>query len=298
MNEMSVKDLTQGFYKEKSFFKEQTKAYYRHVLKSILSFFKEYNINHIKDFKREHSIDFVAYLRARNNKNSTIKQHIKTLKALLRYALELEEIEKIHFAKFKLQDSLSEIENSELRPFDLKEIQNLINNAKGELKSYLIVAFFTGARTGELLGLKKSDIDFLDKKISVRRSLSQNNMLDTPKNKSSFRKMDLLPIVENELKVICKNKKDDDFIFKMRRNELRKEFKALQERLNIYPLRRLYDTRHSFASVMLSQGEESMWISKVMLGHSDLNTTFKYYAKYLPKNVTNRALFLNELKIS
>lgn len=49
---------------------------------------------------------------------------------------------------------------------------------------------------------------------------------------------------------------------------------------------------------MLSQGEESMWISKVMLGHSDLNTTFKYYAKYLPKNVTNRALFLNELKIS
>ena len=298
MNKGNVKDLTQGFLKEKSFLKQSTIEHYKSDIKDILEFFKEYDINHIKDFKRGHSIDFVTYLRSKGIKNSTIKQKIKTLKALLRYALELGEIEKISFANFKLKDSLDELENTELKPFDLQDIQKLIKNAKTELKSYLIVAFFTGARTGELLGLKKSDIDFVDKKISVKRSLSQRNILDTPKNKSSFRKMDLLPIVEKELIAICKDKRDDEFLFKTKRNDLRIEFKALQESLNIYPLRRLYDTRHSFASIMLSMGEESMWVSKIMLGHSDLNTTFKYYAKYLPKNVTNRALFLNELKIS
>lgn len=87
-----------------------------------------------------------------------------------------------------------------------------------------------------------------------------------------------------------------DFLFKKSRIKLREEFKALQKRLNINPLRRLYDTRHSFASVMLNKGEEALWISKIMLGHSNLNQTFKSYAKYLPQNTAKRALFLKDLK--
>lgn len=95
-----------------------------------------------------------------------------------------------------------------------------------------------------------------------------------------------------ELKAIsCQN--NEGFLFKSPAYRLRKDFKDLQKRLNIQPLRRLYDTRHSFASVMLSKGEEPMWISRVMLGHSSLNQTFSTYAKYLPKSVKERATFLN-----
>ncbi len=35
-------------------------------------------------------------------------------------------------------------------------------------------------------------------------------------------------------------------------------------------MRRLYDTRHSFASIMLSRGEEPMWVGCKMMGHKDL----------------------------
>ena len=47
---------------------------------------------------------------------------------------------------------------------------------------------------------------------------------------------------------------------------------------------------------MLSKGEEPMWISRVMLGHSSLNQTFSTYAKYLPKSVKERATFLNDME--
>lgn len=298
MKKVKTQCLIQSFLKEKSFLKHETIKHYETSLRRIESFFKMYKIVYITDFKREHSIDFVNYLKTKNSNNITIRQRLKVLKSLLKYALELGFINKLDFAKVALKDNLEELEKKELRTFDLKEIEMLIKNAKGELKSYLMIAFFTGARTGELLGLKKGDIDFLDKKIAIKRSLSQRNILDTPKNQSSFRKMDMLPIIETELKKICKNKKDDDFLFVTKRIKLANEFKKLQKNLNICHLRRLYDTRHSFASVMLSKGEEAMWVSRVMLGHSDLNTTFKYYAKYLPKNVTNRALFLNELELA
>ena len=114
--------------------------------------------------------------------------------------------------------------------------------------------------------------------------------------RTSFdRTIDLLPLVARELKTIS-YQNDEGFLFKSPVCRLRKDFKALQERLKIQPLRRLYDTRHSFASVMLSKGEEPMWISRVMLGHSSLNQTFSTYAKYLPKSVKERATFLNSME--
>ena len=40
-----------------------------------------------------------------------------------------------------------------------KQINTLLSSAKGELKLFLYLAFYTGARSGELLALKKSDIN-------------------------------------------------------------------------------------------------------------------------------------------
>lgn len=114
--------------------------------------------------------------------------------------------------------------------------------------------------------------------------------------RTSFdRTIDLLPLVARELKTIARQN-DEGFLFKSPAKKLRAEFYALQEKLAIMPKRRLYDTRHSFASVMLSNGEEPMWISRVMLGHSSLNQTFSTYAKYLPKSVKERATFLNSME--
>ncbi|MEM9243698.1 MAG: tyrosine-type recombinase/integrase [Pseudomonadota bacterium] len=42
-----------------------------------------------------------------------------------------------------------------------------------------------------------------------------------------------------------------------------------------------YQTRHTYASMMLSQGENIMWLSKQM-GHADAQVTLRKYARWLP----------------
>jgi hypothetical protein len=44
---------------------------------------------------------------------------------------------------------------------------------------------------------------------------------------------------------------------------------------------------------MLQQGEELIWVSKVMLGHSEVSTTLKYYAKYIKDSSVQHAKFLD-----
>jgi integrase len=40
--------------------------------------------------------------------------------------------------------------------------------------------------------------------------------------------------------------------------------------------------RHTFASLMVSQGENILWVSK-MLGHKDSSMTLDVYAQYMPQ---------------
>ncbi|GAA7370945.1 hypothetical protein HpCK88_11150 [Helicobacter pylori] len=78
-----------------------------------------------------------------------------------------------------------------------------------------------------------------------------------------------------------------------RTQEFQQAFKKLLKALNLKE-RKLYTTRHTFASLMLSQGEEAMWVSKT-LGHKDLNTTYSAYSHYIPKQDKERAKFIKEI---
>lgn len=45
--------------------------------------------------------------------------------------------------------------------------------------------------------------------------------------------------------------------------------------------RNAYQTRHTYASMMLSQGENIMWVSK-QLGHVDVEMVMKTYGRWIP----------------
>ncbi len=180
-------------------------------------------------------------------------------------------------------------------PFNLEEVKSLIENAPSlRLKAFLAVAFFTGLRTGEQLALLWSDIDFENKKIHIDKSLNLSGVITSPKNKPSIREVDLLEPVEKILKDLKAsepaNKKMIFISIPKRTQEFQQIFKKLLKALNLKD-RKLYTTRHTFASLMLSQGEEAMWVSKT-LGHKDLNTTYKTYSHYIPKQEKERAKFI------
>ncbi|MGL2514385.1 site-specific integrase [Helicobacter pylori] len=180
-------------------------------------------------------------------------------------------------------------------PFSLEEVKTLIENAPSlRLKAFLMVAFFTGARTGEQLALMWEDIDFNQKTITINKSLNELGQITSPKNKPSVREIDLLEPVEKILKELkASEPANKKFVFidmPKRSSVFQRHFKKLLKALNLKD-RKLYTTRHTFASLMISQGEEAMWVSKT-LGHKDLNTTYKTYSHYIPKQDKERAKFL------
>jgi len=49
--------------------------------------------------------------------------------------------------------------------------------------------------------------------------------------------------------------------------------------------------RHTFASLMISSGEDILWVSS-MLGHKNSNITLSTYAKYVKNDKKARGTFL------
>lgn len=289
-----IEFVFEKFEAEKSFLKERTRDNHKSNKKAIVDFLASVNVFDVREISREHCVKFAEFLREKGLLKSSIINRMKGLNAFLKFSVENGYLEKNPYFLPKIT-ALKDSENIE--PFSLDEVQALIKSASGELKSYLIVAFFTGARTGELFGLKFSDIDFEKSEIYIKRirQLNSGRVCEGLKT-SSNRVIDLLPIVADELARLNENAKQDDFVFSKKSTALHKEFKALCASLGIKG-QKLYNTRHSFASIMLSKGEEPMWVGVRMLGHSTLSTTYKYYTKYLPKSVASRAAFVNELDL-
>ncbi len=225
-------------------------------------------------------------------KKNTIHNLNANLKSFLEFCEQEGFMEKSPYFAVTLKNAQ---EAKAIEPFSLEEVKSLIENAPSlRLKAFLMVAFFTGLRTGEQLALLWEDINFNEKTITINKSLNELGQITTPKNKPSVREVDLLEPVEKILKDLKASEPENKkFVFismPKRSTMFQRAFRSLLRALNLKE-RKLYTTRHTFASLMLSQGEEAMWVSKT-LGHKDLNTTYKTYSHYIPKQDKERAKFL------
>ena len=192
-------------------------------------------------------------------------------------------------------------EKTIIYPWNLEEVQLITKHAQGWFRNYLLLAFFTGMRVGEIIALKWSDINFIDEIIEVKRS-TRKRIISSPKTVSSIRTVDMLPIVKNALIEQKKHsmlRSEFVFINQYGKNFLdpanltKRHWQPLLEELNMQ-YRILYQTRHTFASLMLQQGEEIGWVSQ-MMGHTDIHTTLTKYARFIPRETKKRAIFLNNL---
>uniref|UniRef100_UPI003A8A93BD tyrosine-type recombinase/integrase n=4 Tax=Helicobacteraceae TaxID=72293 RepID=UPI003A8A93BD len=290
----SFENIYKNIITEKFFLKKKTIESYKAIWFGTIQPFLEYHfLVYIDDFKREHSIEFFKFLLNKGCKKTTRKKYYEFFKSFFEYATNNNLIEKNLLFLPKMKQEL--ILNANINPFSLDEALNLVKNAQGDLKTYLALAFFTGARTGEILALTFKDINLQTREITINKTLSETNIIDSPKTLSSNRVIDMLDIVYNHLKNL-KYQSLEQRVIALPRHTLRKQFDDLQNKLKLQR-RRLYDTRHSFASIMLSKGEEPMWVGCKMMGHKDLTETYKTYAKYLPKEVAKRATFLQGIEI-
>ncbi|MDD2896919.1 MAG: tyrosine-type recombinase/integrase [Aliarcobacter sp.] len=183
----------------------------------------------------------------------------------------------------------------EKNPFSLDEV-NLILSTESKIKNLLGVAFTTGLRGGEIIGLRWEDIDFLNNKISVNRTIKYG-IEQTPKTKGSLAVIDL-PIeskiyFQKQLK-LTGLKKSYVFLNDGKRfnslSTISYHFGNLLKELNLKH-RGIHQTRHTFASLKLSYGERLEWVS-YMLRHDSPALTQNVYFKYIPR-IEEKRVVLN-----
>lgn len=186
----------------------------------------------------------------------------------------------------------------EILPFKKDEIFTILNAIDEKMRAVFAIGFFTGMRTGEILVLKWNDIDFENNIIKVRRAKRQG-VESNPKTKSSIRDIDiidiLLPYLQNHLKYKID---ESEYMFNSWHKKPFADFRCLAvtywkpifEELDI-KYRNPYQMRHTFASMMISNGEDILWVSK-MLGHTTSAMTLTMYARYVENKDKKRGAFL------
>lgn len=188
-------------------------------------------------------------------------------------------------------------QQKDIFPFSLDEISKILNHTKEQNQNLIATLFMTGMRTGELIGLKWSDIDFDRKTINIQRTIGRG-IISTPKTISSIREIPilnpLLPYIESQFDITGN---ENSYVFLNQNNSHFFDSKNIRDGLWKQSLknanveyRTVYQTRHTFCSINLQNGEDLIWISKV-LGHKNPKITLEKYSKYIPTNSSKGTIF-------
>lgn len=183
------------------------------------------------------------------------------------------------------------IGRTDVDPFTLEEVRQLIEHVRPDYKNYLIVRFFTGMRTGEVHGLKWKHVDFEHRQILVRESFVAGQQTTT-KTDGSTREIQMSQPVFDALKQQSRVTCEFDYVFTNKagnplsvHNVTKRVWYPLLECVGL-PLRRPYQTRHTAATLWLAAGENPEWIARQM-GHSTTEMLFRIYSRYVP-NLTRQ----------
>jgi integrase len=169
------------------------------------------------------------------------------------------------------------------------ELQRLVDHSVDPWKGPIMFAVYTGARRGEIVGLKWSDVDWNTRTALIERSFSRGNFYP-PKTKAGRRLVELPDVMIHHLlswQQVCP-KDDLDLVFPgpkggpMDGGELLKAgFRTALERAGIRRIR-FHDLRHSFASNLIGAGWDIPTVSR-LLGHANPQVTLMIYAHALPR---------------
>lgn len=172
---------------------------------------------------------------------------------------------------------------------------------------FFSIAYYTGARKGEIHALTWNDIK--GSELSITKSLNQKlhgaDRITPPKNKSSTRTVQMpIPLIEILKKhyaraVEYKNFNDEFFICgglaPLRDSSLSSMNFEIARRAGLHHIR-IHDFRHSHASLLANSGINILEISR-RLGHSNIEQTLNTYSHLYPKEEERAVEVLNKIRV-
>ncbi|NLY34816.1 MAG: site-specific integrase [Alcaligenaceae bacterium] len=187
-------------------------------------------------------------------------------------------------------------EFDDIDPFTPDEQLSILEACPPELAPQFQFLLWTGLRTSEFIALDWAQIDFINQQVRVSKAITQasKGIAEPPKTKAGYRRVKLLqPAIDalNTQKNFSPKKGKVVFLNPETKERwtgdspIRNHWKKILKKASVR-YRRPYQTRHTYASMMLSAGENPMWVAQQM-GHSNWTMIAKIYGRWMPSANTN-----------
>ena len=267
----------------------------------INPYFNEYHPGlRLKEVTPKHIQDYYSYeLRELGvTTNTVIRRHANIRKAL-QYAFKIGLIDSNPADRVE-RPKKNQFVGSIYNEYELEQLFELVKGKHIEFG--VILAAFYGLRRSEAIGLKWTAINFEQKTISIRHTVTEARVdgkttiveKDRTKTKSSFRTLPLVEPFEELLNTIKARQEENrklcgkaycreymDYIYvnelgeRVKPGYITQHFPRLLENNGMNKIR-FHDLRHSCASLLYANGVSLKEIQE-WLGHSDISTTSNIY---------------------
>jgi len=184
---------------------------------------------------------------------------------------------------------------AEIDPLSWTEVGLLLDKGfknDPSMRCFYTVEIFTGLRTSELIGLKWSDLDWTSSPSMavIKHSFTKHDGEHLTKTPGSARAVDLRPQAGQALKdQQASSRLKSDWVFCNtlggpldRDNLMNRVWYPALKRVGIRE-RKPYQTRHTFATLALSAGEEIGWVAR-QLGHANTEMVIRHYYRWIRNN--------------
>ena len=302
--------ISRGIYlpdKRIPLFKEVAKEWVEYkrpnLRQSTWSVYEGHTRNHFHDLddlkiNRITTVKIEKFITDRQNQGmniQTIKKILVTLGQIMAYAVRHKYISYNPVRDAERPKGQGNTKKQKIRVLTPIEI-NALMEAESDLEYNTLfqLAIFSGARQGEVLGLKWLDVDWINNQVHIQRTFNNQAWYDV-KTETSNRKIDLGPAMMTALKkwkLACPPSKLD-LVFPNKaggpinhNNLVNRHFNPALKAAGL-PIIRFHDLRHTYASLLIEQGENIKYIQS-QLGHSSPTVTLDIYA-HLMKPVNQAA---------
>lgn len=264
----------------------------RQILDSRL--IPEFGDKAVSDIHREDILSFRSTLAKEPGRQQDSRLSPRRINAIVLVLTQVlnEAADRYHFTTAGDRIKPLKLKKPHVMPFNLEEVNRIIEAVRPDFKDYFIVRFLTGMRTGEVDGLKWKYVDFEKRLIYVRETFTAGDE-DYTKNDSSQRDIRMSqPVYEALKRQHDATAKVSKFVFCNRdgkpidlHNFCKRVWYPLLAHLGLEK-RNPYQMRHTAATLWLAAGEAPEWIAR-QLGHTNTEMLFTVYSRFVP-NLTRQ----------
>ncbi len=172
----------------------------------------------------------------------------------------------------------------EARFFSPEQVRQIIALAEEPFRTMFCILGMTGIRAGELLALKVDDLDFMERRIFIRRSINRRH-IQTVKSKASRKPLPMPEPLARVLQVYLKDwrKNPERWLFISRFGRpftadyvVTKRLWPILDRLGVAHCG-VHAFRHTHSSLLLNMGAPPQ-VAQAQLRHSDPRITLDVYS--------------------